>query len=93
MTWHPGNPDSIRRVLDYSLVPVVAAGGRGRTANASSGRWCGERCTPGLAGVAMGRKIWQSRDPVGLVRAVSAIIRHGAGVDDAMGLLTADRAS
>jgi hypothetical protein len=29
---------------------------------------------------------------VGLVRAVSAIIRHGAGVDDAMSLLAADPA-
>jgi DhnA family fructose-bisphosphate aldolase class Ia len=47
-----------------------------------SGLWTGLR-----------NQIWQSRDPVGPVRAVSAVIRHGAGVDDAMGLLAADAAS
>jgi DhnA family fructose-bisphosphate aldolase class Ia len=41
----------------------------------------------------VGRKLWQSRQPVGLVRAVSAIFRHGAGVDDAISLLAADAAS
>jgi hypothetical protein len=35
----------------------------------------------------MGRKIWQSSDPAGMVSALAAIIRHGASVDDAAGLL------
>jgi DhnA family fructose-bisphosphate aldolase class Ia len=26
-TWYTGDPDSFRKVLDYSLVPVVVAGG------------------------------------------------------------------
>jgi DhnA family fructose-bisphosphate aldolase class Ia len=36
----------------------------------------------------MGRKIWQSSDPPGMVRALAAIIRDGASVDDALEHLT-----
>jgi fructose-bisphosphate aldolase / 2-amino-3,7-dideoxy-D-threo-hept-6-ulosonate synthase len=88
-TWYPGDPESFRRVLDYSLVPVVAAGGPRADTERDVLEMVRGAMDAGAAGVAMGRKIWQSRDPVGLVRAVSAIIRQGAGVDDAMGLLTA----
>ncbi len=45
----------------------------------------------GASGIAMGRKIWRSSDPAGMVRALAAIIRHGASVDEAAGLLAQGR--
>ena len=88
-TWYTGDPESFRRVLDYSLVPVVVAGGPRADSERDVLEMVRGAMDAGAAGVAMGRKIWQSRDPVGLVRAVSAIIRQGASVDGAMGLLAA----
>jgi len=41
----------------------------------------------GASGIAMGRKIWQSRDPAAMVAALAAIIRGGASVDEAAALL------
>jgi len=38
--------------------------------------------------VDMGRNIFQSADPVGMIRAVRAVVRDGAGVDDAFKLVT-----
>ena len=84
------DPESFRRVLDYSLVPVVAAGWPRADTERDVLEMVRGAMDAGAAGVAMGRKIWQSRDPVGLVRAVSAIIRQGAGSGwSAMSLLTA----
>jgi DhnA family fructose-bisphosphate aldolase class Ia len=88
-TWYTGDPESFRRVLDYSLVPVVVAGGPRADSERDVLEMVRGAMDAGAAGVAMGRKIWQSRDPVGLVRAVSAVIRQGASVDGAMGLLAA----
>jgi fructose-bisphosphate aldolase/2-amino-3,7-dideoxy-D-threo-hept-6-ulosonate synthase len=88
-TWYTGDPESFRRVLDYSLVPVVVAGGPRADSERDVLEMVRGAMDAGAAGVAMGRKIWQSRDPAGLVRAVSAVIRQGASVDGAMGLLAA----
>jgi fructose-bisphosphate aldolase / 2-amino-3,7-dideoxy-D-threo-hept-6-ulosonate synthase len=84
-TWYTGDPESFRRVLDYSLVPVVVAGGPRAASERGVLELVRGAMDAGAAGVATGRKIWQSRDPVGLARAVSAIIRQGASVDAAMG--------
>jgi fructose-bisphosphate aldolase / 2-amino-3,7-dideoxy-D-threo-hept-6-ulosonate synthase len=83
-TWYPGDPESFRKVIDYSLVPVVAAGGpRARTDREVLETVRGAM-DAGAAGVAMGRKIWQSANPERLARAVSAIIRNRASVDEAL---------
>lgn len=90
-TWYTGDPDSFRRVIEYSLVPVVAAGGPKARTDAEVLETVRGAMDAGAAGVAMGRKIWQSDDPAGLARAVIAIVRHGASVQDALRLLPAVR--
>jgi class I fructose-bisphosphate aldolase len=42
----------------------------------------------GGAGVAMGRNVFQAADPVKMVRAISAVVHRGAGVDEAMEILS-----
>jgi fructose-bisphosphate aldolase/2-amino-3,7-dideoxy-D-threo-hept-6-ulosonate synthase len=90
-TWYTGDPESFRQVVDYSLVPVLIAGGP-KAENAREvlamvrGAMDG-----GASGIAMGRKIWQSPDPAAMVRALAAVIRDGASVDDAAGLLSGPR--
>jgi fructose-bisphosphate aldolase / 2-amino-3,7-dideoxy-D-threo-hept-6-ulosonate synthase len=86
-TWYTGDPDSFSRVLDYSLVPVVVAGGPRADSERAVLEMVRGAMQAGACGVAMGRKIWQSADPVAMAKAVIAVIRHGASVDDAMRLL------
>jgi fructose-bisphosphate aldolase/2-amino-3,7-dideoxy-D-threo-hept-6-ulosonate synthase len=87
-TWYTGDPESFREVVDYSLVPVIVAGG----ARAETGREVLEMVRGavdgGAVGVAMGRKVWQSSDPAGMVRAMAAVLRDGASVDEAEQLLS-----
>jgi fructose-bisphosphate aldolase / 2-amino-3,7-dideoxy-D-threo-hept-6-ulosonate synthase len=88
-TWYTGDPDSFRKVLDYSLVPVVVAGGARGSSDRAVLEMVRGAMDAGASGVAMGRKIWQSGDPAGLARAVMAVIRQGATVDAALELLAA----
>jgi DhnA family fructose-bisphosphate aldolase class Ia len=86
-TWYTGDPSSFSRVIDYSLVPVLIAGGPKAENERDVLTMVRGAMDAGAAGVAMGRKIWQSADPPGMVRALAAVIREGASVDDALGLV------
>jgi DhnA family fructose-bisphosphate aldolase class Ia len=86
-TWYTGDPDSFRRVIDYSLVPVLVAGGPKANNERDVLEMVRGAMDAGASGIAMGRKIWQSRDPAAMAGALAAIIRHGASVDQAADLL------
>lgn len=86
-TWYTGDPESFRRVIDYSLVPVLIAGGPKARNDRDVLQMVHGAMDAGASGIAMGRKIWQSRDPAAMVAALAAIIRHGASVDEAAELL------
>jgi fructose-bisphosphate aldolase / 2-amino-3,7-dideoxy-D-threo-hept-6-ulosonate synthase len=86
-TWYTGDPESFRRVIDYSLVPVLIAGGPKARNERDVLEMVRGAMDAGASGIAMGRKIWQSRDPAAMVAALAAIIRVGASVDEAAALL------
>jgi fructose-bisphosphate aldolase/2-amino-3,7-dideoxy-D-threo-hept-6-ulosonate synthase len=88
-TWYTGDPTSFAKVVDYSLVPVLIAGGPKAENLRDVLEMVRGAMDAGAAGIAMGRKIWQSPDPAGMVGALSAIIRERASVNDAFGLLSA----
>jgi len=74
--------EDFERVTGTCPVPIVMAGGKKLperdalvlTKNAIDG---------GAVGVDMGRNIFQSDSPLGMMKAVSAIVHKGIGVDDA----------
>jgi len=74
-------------VVDYSLVPVLIAGGPKARNERDVLEMVRGAMDAGASGIAMGRKIWQSPDPAGMVRALAAVIREGASVDDALDVL------
>jgi fructose-bisphosphate aldolase / 2-amino-3,7-dideoxy-D-threo-hept-6-ulosonate synthase len=86
-TWYTGDPESFRRVIDYSLVPVLIAGGPKARNERDVLEMVRGAMDAGASGIAMGRKIWQSRDPAAMVAALAAIIRGGSSVDEAAALL------
>jgi 3-hydroxy-5-phosphonooxypentane-2,4-dione thiolase len=75
-------------VVDSCPVPVVIAGGKKlpeRDALALASKAMAE----GAAGVDMGRNIFQSSDPVGMIKAVGAVVHDRASVDDAFRVFSA----
>jgi putative autoinducer-2 (AI-2) aldolase len=77
--------EDFHKVVEGCPVPVVMAGGKKiperdalqMTANAIKG---------GASGVDMGRNIFQSDNPVGMIKAIRAIVHKGASVDEAFGI-------
>ena len=66
-TWYTGDPESFSRVIDYSLVPVLIAGGPKARNDRDVLQMVRGAMDAGASGIAMGRKIWQSRDPAAMV--------------------------
>jgi DhnA family fructose-bisphosphate aldolase class Ia len=83
-TFYPGDSRSFARVVAYSTLPVLIAGGpKADTAEKVLSMVKGAM-DGGGKGVVMGRKVWQSPDPGAMMRAIVEIVRHGADVDAAL---------
>jgi len=74
-----------------SPVPVVIAGGK-KVPEREALQLARNAIDAGAAGVDMGRNIFQSKAPVAMIRAVRAIVHHGAGVDEAWAMVEPEMA-
>lgn len=83
-TYYTGDAESFRAVVEYSLAPVIVAGGAKSDHPRDVLEMAHGAVTAGAVGFAMGRKVWQSPDPAGMVRALRRILREGASVDEAL---------
>jgi DhnA family fructose-bisphosphate aldolase class Ia len=79
-----GSEASFRRVVAYSTVPVVIAGGPGTDDPAAILGIVKGAMDAGARGTAVGRKIWQWPDPAAMLHAVARIVHEGADVDAAL---------
>jgi len=70
------------KVVEGCPVPVVMAGGK-KIPERDALEMTANAIKEGASGVDMGRNIFQSDNPVGMIRAVKAIVHKGASVDDA----------
>lgn len=66
-------------------VPVVIAGGK-KIEEKKALQMAADAIKAGAAGVDMGRNIFQSDNPVGMMKAVRAIVHEKAGVEEAFGI-------
>jgi fructose-bisphosphate aldolase / 2-amino-3,7-dideoxy-D-threo-hept-6-ulosonate synthase len=82
-----GSEASFRRVVAYSTAPVVIAGGPGTDDPAAVLGMVKGAMDAGAVGTAVGRKIWQWRNPAAMCHAVARIVREGADVDSALAVL------
>jgi fructose-bisphosphate aldolase/2-amino-3,7-dideoxy-D-threo-hept-6-ulosonate synthase len=70
-----GDVEAFRRVVAASPVPILTAGGPMRgSGDESTLQLVREVIAAGAAGVAMGRRVWQSDDPEHLVRKIHSIL-------------------
>lgn len=83
-TWYSGDPKSFRKVVGYSLNPVLIAGGPKAENERQVLEMVKGAMDGGAKGTTVGRKIWQSRNPAAMVRAVSMIVHEGADVATAL---------
>jgi putative autoinducer-2 (AI-2) aldolase len=79
--------EDFEKVVNSCPVPVVIAGGK-KLPERNALQLAHNAVSKGAAGVDMGRNIFQSSDPVGMIRAVRAVVHDGASVDDALRLVT-----
>jgi putative autoinducer-2 (AI-2) aldolase len=74
--------DGFEEVVLNTPVPIVIAGGKKLPERDAIGL-AHDAVAAGARGVDMGRNIFQSDCPVGMIRAVRAVVQDGAGVDEA----------
>ncbi len=82
--------EGFEEVVESTPVPLVIAGGKKLPEKeaielAHNGIRCGAR------GVDMGRNIFQSDCPVGMIRAIRGVVHEGLGVEDAFGIYQAQK--
>ena len=84
-TLYTGDPETMRRVVEYAMVPVVMLGGakKGSVRDLYQDVYDAV-IVAGCAGVAIGNNIWRDPDPAGITRGLAAIIHGGASIDEAL---------
>ncbi len=87
-TNYTGDPDSFREVVKGAgKVPVVIAGGEKAKDIRGVLQSVKDSVDAGGSGVAMGRNIFQAKDPAKMVAAVAAVVHKNKSVDEALEIL------
>jgi fructose-bisphosphate aldolase/2-amino-3,7-dideoxy-D-threo-hept-6-ulosonate synthase len=89
-THYTGDPVSFRKVVKYSTVPIVIAGGPKKETVKGTLEMVKEALDAGAAGICMGRNLWGYKDPQGLLRALIKVMREKTSVEQAMKELSKD---
>ncbi|MBY9014484.1 MAG: hypothetical protein KGD68_02210 [Candidatus Lokiarchaeota archaeon] len=77
--------DNFENVTSICPVPVVIAGGK-KLSEKDALQMAKNAIAAGAVGVDMGRNIFQSDKPIGMIQAVRAIVHENASVDEAYGI-------
>ena len=84
-TFYPGDPEGMRKIVEYAMVPVVVLGGSKKdTVRALFQEVYDAVVLGGASGVAIGNNIWRAGDPGAVTRGLAAIIHGGQSVDKAL---------
>lgn len=83
--------DGFEKVTGTCPVPIVMAGGK-KLPEREALEMTFSAMQQGAAGVDMGRNIFQSDCPIGMIKAVRAVVHGGASVDDAYAVYADEKA-
>lgn len=84
-TFYTGDPESMKKVVDYASVPVVILGGHAKDSLAELYSFVDDAVNKaGVAGVAIGTNIWTNPSPGSVVRGLAALLHEGASVEQAV---------
>ncbi len=82
--------EGFEEVVHNTPVPIVIAGGK-KIPEHDAIELAHNAVSAGASGVDMGRNIFQSDCPVGMIRAVRAVVQQNAGVKDAVEIYRAEK--
>ncbi|MGC8569682.1 MAG: class I fructose-bisphosphate aldolase, partial [Nitrososphaeria archaeon] len=74
-------------IIGYSITPVVAAGGPKMDSVRKLLEFVKTFMDSGGSGTAIGRNVWQQRDPASVVKAIDLLVHRGGSVDEALRLV------
>jgi putative autoinducer-2 (AI-2) aldolase len=77
--------DNFEKVVDSCPVPIIVAGGK-KIPERNALELTYNSIKGGAVGVDMGRNIWQSDNPISMIRAVRSIVHGNSNVNDAFTL-------
>jgi putative autoinducer-2 (AI-2) aldolase len=83
--------EGFEEIVRATPVPIVVAGGK-KVAEKEALQMAHDAVGAGARGVDMGRNIFQSDCPVGMIRAVRAVVQQNAGVDEAYDIYMKEKA-
>ncbi|HEV2137894.1 MAG TPA: 3-hydroxy-5-phosphonooxypentane-2,4-dione thiolase [Nitrososphaerales archaeon] len=75
--------EDFRKVVEGCPVPVVIAGGK-KLPERDALQLAHDAISEGAVGVDMGRNIFQSTNPLGMIKAVQAVVHGGKSVEEAL---------
>jgi len=78
--------EDFEQVVESCPVPIVIAGGK-KIPEQDALQLAHNAVSHGAVGVDMGRNIFQSKNPVGMIKAVKAIVHKGASVKEAYNIV------
>lgn len=84
--------EDFERVTSTCPVPIVMAGGK-KLPERDALEMTAKAIAGGAAGVDMGRNIFQSDSPLGMIKAVNAVVHGNASVDDAYAVYMDEKAA
>jgi putative autoinducer-2 (AI-2) aldolase len=83
--------EGFEEIVRATPVPIVVAGGK-KVAERDALQMARNAVQAGARGVDMGRNIFQSDCPVGMIRAVRAVVHQGIGVEEAFEIYRSEKA-
>jgi len=83
--------EDFERITGTCPVPIVMAGGK-KLPERDALQMTANAMARGAAGVDMGRNIFQSDSPIGMIKAVNAVVHENVSVDDAYAIYMDEKA-
>jgi DhnA family fructose-bisphosphate aldolase class Ia len=85
-----GSVDEFRAIVDACFVPVVVLGGASMGNDGALFEMVRNSMDAGASGIAMGRNVWQHREPAKVARSLQALVHEDASVAAALKLMGDD---
>ncbi|MEM0898079.1 MAG: hypothetical protein AAGJ79_14475 [Verrucomicrobiota bacterium] len=82
-TAYPGDKDGFASIVEEAYVPIVVLGGAASNDESSFLKDIADAMEAGAAGIAVGRNVWQHRNPGAMAAALHHIVHEGASAEEA----------
>lgn len=82
-----GTVEDFKRIVGQCFVPVIVLGGAAMNDDAGLLKMVEDAMTAGAAGIAIGRNVWQHKNPAAIARSLAAIVHEDASALEALALM------